>query len=148
MRGASAVDERWIDTVAREMTEAMPPVDLRARVLSRIAQGERTKKPLAWRLAPAAIALAAAAALVAAVWPRWQAEVPVPNQSAVTAPPSTGAGAEASPSGPEPAPMAPAATSPVLAQQTAPVARSCLPRRRPRHERAGAAATHRGGHLG
>ncbi len=126
MRGASAVDERRIDTVAREMTEAMPPADLRARVLSRIAQDKRSKKALIWRLAPAAIALAAAAALVAAVWPWSQAELPVENQSALTAPPSTGA-REAIPPEPEPAPMATDATAPVRAQRTAPGARGAYP---------------------
>jgi hypothetical protein len=120
------VDERWIDTVAREMTEAMPPADLRARVLSRIAQDKRTKKALAWWLAPAAIALAAATALVATVWPRWQAEAPLQNQSALPAPPPTGA-REAIPSEPEPAPMATDATSPVRAQRTAPGARGAYP---------------------
>ena len=82
------MDEGLIDTVAREMTGAMPPADLRARVLSRIAHGERTKKALVWRLAPAAIALAAAAALVAdrlaAVAGRIARGEPVgPNRAAV-----------------------------------------------------------------
>ena len=103
MRGASAVDDRWIDSVAREMTEAPPPADLRARVLSQIAKDERTNKPLPRRLAPAAIALAAAAVLVATLWPQWRGEVPVQNQSATAAPPSTGAGVSREP---EPAPVA------------------------------------------
>ena len=121
MKGASAVDDRWIDSVAREMTEAPPPADLRARVLSQIAKDERTSKPLPRRLAPAAIALAAAAVLVATLWPQWRGEVPVQNQSATAAPPSTGAGVSREP---EPAPVAQGATSPVQAQRTAPVVRS------------------------
>lgn len=52
------LDER-IDDVARQLTVAAPPRDLRARVLLRIEEGNRARmQPALWRLAPVAVTIA------------------------------------------------------------------------------------------
>jgi hypothetical protein len=76
------IGDRLIDEVARQMTDAQPPVDFRARVLARIAEGHspRAAWHAAWGLAP----LAAAVVLLVAIFLARSVRLhePQPRQSA------------------------------------------------------------------
>ena len=60
------IGDRVIDDVARQMTDAQPPADFRARVLARIIEGQSPRS--AWRAAWILSPVAAAALIVVAIF--------------------------------------------------------------------------------
>ncbi len=71
------IGDRVIDEAARQMTDAQPPADFRARVLARIAEGRgaRRRWRAAWILPPIAATAAIVVAILVARGPREPAPV-------------------------------------------------------------------------